>query len=207
VRDDDELAREAWRNSRSGYSSLVAVLTADNSCPGALWAQDPGASVPRRGKLEPRKFKDALESQFMAPDGPYGTLWELYQLDDLNGEYGDAGVNEKKLPPASRLNPAAIKHNWRSFSACDGDACVAVYASGYWRRELARGAVIDRGTVHGPFSTCGTHPDVPLAAVDLDGDGAVELVFATKAGIAFFGRHQSGAAELRQQPCWFVTGD
>jgi hypothetical protein len=193
----------AWDDQREQDRTLVAVVHSDKSCTGALWARDAAAPAPTYGRIEATRLRTAMHARyFEADDDGYARLDESYQLNDLDAEYEDPTINEAKIPVSQRLTPELVDKTWRSFAACDSAAhCVGAAVGSYGIHEVARGYTFDGGTIIDAQSLLGTSIGLPLAAADVDGDGSIDLVYATKFGIGVLGHALNANAEL-YSPNW-----
>lgn len=200
-----------WAHGRLHDRMLVAVVSpvTGASCSGALWGQDPAVRVVR-GRVEAGRYRTALFDRYFAPDGDFGSLQESYQLNDLNAEYENASENEQRIPEDERLTEDLVRRTFRTFVACGaGDACIGMVAGSYRAHHVRSAAVIDQGKISSTVSACGYSIGAPIAAADVDGDGAVDLIYTVElypsgTGVGVVGRRQTASATLRAAPCWSV---
>jgi hypothetical protein len=193
----DDIAT-AWRDQRENDRMLVAIVRAKTDCAGALWAQAPEAHAPRYGTIEKKRLRAVIHARYFdARDDGYARLEEHYQLNDLNGEYENAEQNEAKIPKDERLSPKLVDKTWRSFAACDAaGGCIGAAIGDYNGHVVARAYAIAKDTVTDSQGLDGHDIGDPLAAADVDGDGDIELVYATAFGIGVFGRGVQAVAQL-----------
>lgn len=209
--DASAFASAFWAQGRRHDRMLVAVVSpvTGASCSGALWGQDPAVRVVR-GRIEARRYHTALFERYFGPDGDFGLLQESYMLSDLNGEYESASENEQRIPEDERLTEDLARRTFHTFAACGaGDACIGMVAGSYRAHRVRSAAVIDHGKISSTLNACGFSIGAPIAAADVDGDGAVELIYTVEqypsgTGIGVVGRRQTASATLREAPCWSV---
>lgn len=208
--DQGTFANVIWQGGRKFGRMLVAIVAVSpgTSCAGALWAHDPARKVQRRA-IETQQFRKVLFDNFLAPGGPFDSLHEQYVLDDLDAEYGDAAKNEQQIPVDERLTEGLVRRTFKTYAACDpGARCIGLILGSYTKHHVAIASVIDGGVVGAHRRACGYALEPPLVAADVDGDGAVDLLYPfidyetrTIVGIGVVGRAQTTSLDLTEGPC------
>ncbi|HEY4241780.1 MAG TPA: hypothetical protein VGM88_18285 [Kofleriaceae bacterium] len=189
-----QLAAEAWAHQDARDRELVGILVSTSSCAGGLFAHDPKLA-PKRGKLShDKKLVKALKDKFLEID--YPRMYENYELNDLNGEYGDAAANEAKLPPDERMSPDKVE--FTIAIACDGASCIGVVGGTFGSHHKEHAWPIAKGVLGEPFYPCGV--GAPVAAADVDGDGSVDILYQDSGELGYTGA-TTGVARFRQEPC------
>ncbi len=109
---DDVMPRAQWRR----LQAPVDVVVLEGWCVGAA-AQPPGALVRPANELEAREDADGAWRRYVndALAGPYAALWRCLhglvylQVPDLDAVLRWRGEQERALPPAQRMSPAALR--------------------------------------------------------------------------------------------------
>jgi hypothetical protein len=201
-----------WREGRKFSRMLVAIVAVSpgTSCAGALWAHDPARKVQRRA-IETQRFRKVLFDNYLDPGGGFDDLQEQYFMGDLDAEYGDAAKNEQQIPVDERLTKGLVRRTFTTYAACDpGARCIGLILGSYRGHRVALASAIDGGVVGAHRRACGYPLEPPLVAADIDGDGAVDLLYPfinygtrTIRGIGVVGRAQTTSLDMQEGPCSF----